>query len=99
MAKVSYRTPGQLEAEFGDGLRALRLGSNLDQSTVAKRAGVSESALKNLEAGRGTLHTLVRVVRALGREDWLLGVAPPTPINPLNMTREATPRRRASRRK
>lgn len=99
MLQPSYRTVEQLEAGFGDALRALRLDQNLDRITVAERAGVSESALKNLEAGRGTIHTLVRVLRALGREGWLDSVAPPTPLNPLALTRGATPRRRASRRR
>lgn len=99
MATPSYRTVEELEAGFGEALRSLRLAGDHDQRTLAQRAGVSQSALKNLEAGRGTLHTLVRVLHALGRGEWLGTVAPPTPINPLELTRAATARQRASRRR
>ena len=86
-----------MEAELGDKLRTLRLWRNLQQSTLAARAGVSVRALRSLEAGQGsTLHTLVCVLRALGREDWLSAIAPVATVNPLAMTRDAQPRQRAS---
>ncbi len=93
-------TPGEIEADVGEKLRALRLLRDIDQFSLAARAGVSVSALKTLESGRGTtLHTLVRVVRALGREDWFATIAPIATINPLTMTRAAQPRQRARKRK
>lgn len=91
-------TPDEMEAELGEKLRTLRLFRNLDQKTVAGRAGVSVRALRNLEAGHGsTLNTLVRVLRALGRQDWLNTIAPVATVNPLALTRGAQPRQRASR--
>jgi len=59
--------------------------------------------VRNLEVGRGsTLRTLVRVVRALGRTDWLEALAPPVTVSPLALLsskRPATrPRQRVSRR-
>ncbi len=91
-------TPGELEAALGGRLRALRLDQNIDQKTLADRAGISLRALKNLEGGLGsTLKSLVSVLRALGREDWLQTIAPVATINPLTMTRTAGPRQRASR--
>lgn len=92
-------TPEEIEADLGESLRALRLSRDLDQIGLAARAGVSVSALRSLEAGSGsTLRTLVRVARALGREDWFASIAPVATINPLTMLRHAQPRQRAGRR-
>ncbi len=92
-------TPQELEVTLGENLKTLRLQKNLDRQTLCKQAGVSESALRHLEGGKGaTLKTLLRVVRALGREDWVAGIAPQVSINPLHMLREQHPRQRASRR-
>ena len=96
----AYTSVPDLEAEVGTSLRALRLDRNLEQATLAERAGVSLSALKRLESGRGsTTHTLISVLRALGREDWLKTIAPVATINPLTMPRSAKPRRRAAGRR
>lgn len=93
-------SPDEFEIDIGEKLRALRLSRNLDQASLASRAGVSLSALKSLEAGRGsTLHTLVRVVRALGREDWFASIAPVASINPLTVPRSAPQRQRARKRR
>lgn len=94
----SSQTSTELEVALGERLRALRLDQNIDQKTLAERAGISLTALKNLEGGMGsTLKSLVSVLRALGREDWLQSIAPVASINPLNMPRNAEPRQRASR--
>lgn len=81
---------------LGQALRALRLQQNQGQVELAQRAGVARSAVQNLESGRGTLSTLVRVVRALGREDWLQSLAAQPTINPLHMVRRSRQRQRAS---
>ena len=97
MATVNL-TPGEMEAALGEKLKALRLSRNLDQKTLAERAGLSVRALRSFESGQGsTLKTLVSVLRALGRQDWLNTIAPVATINPLTLTREAQPRQRASR--
>ncbi|MEO7775141.1 MAG: helix-turn-helix transcriptional regulator [Steroidobacteraceae bacterium] len=88
----------EMESDLGASLKALRLDLNIDQHTVATRAGVSIGALKNLEGGRGTtVRTLVSVLRALDRADWLATIAPLGSINPLTHTATATPRQRATR--
>lgn len=96
----AFSSVADLEAELGTHLRALRLDRNLEQATVAERAGVSLNAVKRLESGRGsTTHTLISILRALGREEWLKTIAPIATINPLTMPRSAKPRLRAARRK
>ncbi len=96
---ISHLTVAELQTGLGDGLRTLRLDRNLDQKTIAARAGLSLHALKNLESGKGTIKTLVSVLRALEREHWLATVAPVATINPLTLPRAATRRQRASARK
>ena len=81
---------------LGEALRDLRLQHNLGQVELSRRAGVGRTAVQNLESGRGTLSTLVRVVRALGREDWLQSLGNQPTINPLHLVRHAQKRQRAS---
>jgi len=89
-------TVAEMEASLGEKLKLLRLNKNLEQKTLAARAGVSVRALRNLESGAGTtVKTLLSVVRALGRETWLDTVAPVATVNPLTFTTRATPRQRA----
>ncbi|MBL8754343.1 MAG: helix-turn-helix transcriptional regulator [Planctomycetes bacterium] len=82
---------------LGEALRDLRLSRNQGQAELASRAGVGRSALQNLEQGRANLTTLVRVVRALGREDWLASLRMQATINPLHLRHPVQPRQRASR--
>ena len=88
------------EAALGAQVRSLRIARDLDQSQLADRAGVSLGSVKNLEQGRGsTLRTLIRVARALGREDWLNAFAPRVPISPIDVLRSTRrePRKRVYR--
>lgn len=97
-APADFSTTAEAEERLGGRIRSLRLSKNLDQATVAERAGVSVRTVKNLENGRGSsVATLVRVVRALGRADWLDAVQPTVSISPLRMLaqerRDAEPQR------
>ena len=83
--------------EIGSQLRALRLRQNIDQQELAARAGVALNAVKNLEAGTGTVRSLLRVVRALGREDWLQTLSPRVSISPLQVLERKAARQRASK--
>ena len=86
------------EAELGRQLRSLRLRHDLDQRTLAERAGVALNVVKTLEAGKGsTVSSLIRVLRALGRVDWLEALAPTVSISPMQMLKARPARRRASR--
>ncbi|WP_353962186.1 helix-turn-helix domain-containing protein [Crenobacter oryzisoli] len=93
-----HLTSQEFEVELGERLKKLRVHQNLDQATLAARAGISVRTLRNLESGSGSsLHTLIQVVRALGREQWFETIAPVPTINPLMLTRTAVPRQRASK--
>lgn len=93
-------TPKEWEAELGQQVRSLRLKQNIDQRQLAERAGVALNAVKRIETGKGaTLRSLVKVLRALNRVEWLLGLAPVVSISPVQMLKTKAPRRRASRRK
>jgi transcriptional regulator with XRE-family HTH domain len=85
-AERQHRTVEEWEALVGAEVRAARIAANVDQASLAARADVSVGALKNLEAGKGSsLKTVVRVVRALDRTDWLEALAPPITVSPLAM--------------
>ncbi len=92
-------TPQELELQLGEHIKTLRLQKNINRQTLCYQAGISENALRHLEGGQGaTIKTLVRVIKALGQENWLASLAPRVSINPLHMVREKHPRQRASRR-
>jgi len=100
----AVRSTKDMEAELGREVRRLRLRQDRTQRQLADDANISLSALKNLEAGRGSgVRTLILVARALGRSDWLESFAPREPlISPMQMLRQrqqeaARERKRASR--
>jgi transcriptional regulator with XRE-family HTH domain len=94
--RTGRRTSQEWLEEIGSNLRARRVGAGVTQEELARRAGLGLGALKHLESGSGAnLTTLVKVVRALGAEDWLSALAPPPEptVSPMQLLRE---RRRAA---
>ncbi|MFZ2657808.1 MAG: helix-turn-helix transcriptional regulator [Victivallales bacterium] len=92
---MTYR---EWESEMGRQLRALRIRKNIDQKQLAEQAGVALNAVKNLESGKGsTLTSLIKVLRALERENWLSTLAPSVSISPLQMLKSNSVRQRVSR--
>jgi transcriptional regulator with XRE-family HTH domain len=88
----------ELESTLGENIKSLRLQKNLDRQTLCTQAGISVSALRHLENGEGaTLKTFIRILRALNKQDWLLGVAPKVTVNPLHMVKNRQTRLRASK--
>lgn len=88
------------EAELGNQLRLLRLRLDLDQRQLAARANVALNAVKNLESGKGaTVGSLIRVLRALNRTDWLSALAPQVTVSPLQVLKAKHPRQRAARKR
>jgi len=91
-------TAEEWEVTLGRQLRDLRLRQNIDQRQLAEQAGVALNVVKNLEAGKGaTVKSLVKVLRALGRVEWLDTLAPEVSISPLQMLKSKPSRQRASR--
>ena len=92
--------PDDLEQVLARQLRTLRLRLNLDQRELAARSGVALGVVKRLESGRGaTLKSLIKVLRTLGRADWIHSLAPEVTISPLQMLKTKRPRQRASKRR
>ncbi|MEI7832312.1 MAG: helix-turn-helix transcriptional regulator [bacterium] len=95
---VDSKTPAEWEVELGQQLRDLRLRQNIDQQRLAEQAGVALNVVKRLESGKGTTVTsLIKILRALGRVEWLNTLAPTVSISPLQLLHAKQPRRRASR--
>lgn len=99
------RTTDEWQRAMGGWLRDARLARELDQLSLAELADISVRALRGLEAGEGSsLGTLIKAVRALGREDWLEqldeGADEPSPLELLReshrrpMRPQRAPRRR-----
>ncbi len=83
------RTIQEWEVEIGTQVRAVRMLAGISQTDLAKRANVAVGAIAGLEAGRGsTLKTLVAVVRALDRTQWLEQLSPLISISPVQMLRD-----------
>ena len=91
--------PGYATAEWekklGKAIRALRIAKNARQQDLAKSANISLTALRNLEAGRGsTLHSFILVLRALGETELLQSLAPNEHVaSPMELLREREGRR------
>jgi transcriptional regulator with XRE-family HTH domain len=84
----NYRSVEEWEQVVGEQVRNARITSGLDQERLAALADISVGALSNLERGKGSsLKTLVAVVRALGRTEWLKALAPPVTVSPMQMLR------------
>lgn len=71
---------------LGEQVREQRRRAGLDQQSLARRASISVGAFKKLESRNGsTLSSLIKVVRALQREDWLKSLAPRITVRPMQM--------------
>jgi len=89
------------ERYLGEQFRAMRIRAGVEQAVLAERADVSTGAIKNLESGKGSsLKTMIKIVRCLGRTDWLESLAPQVSVSPMQMlatARRTAPRQRVSR--
>jgi DNA-binding XRE family transcriptional regulator len=82
---------------LGERIRELRLRDNIAQTVLAARSGVSLKALKNLENGTGaTVASLLRVLRTLGRTEWIESLSPKVSISPMQLVKSKKVRIRAT---
>ncbi len=87
-----------LLVDIGSMLKRERLYRNLSQKVVSERSGVSESALKNLEGGKGaSLTTFIQVCRTLGKDEWIMRLGPADEVSIRDYAKRGNrPRVRAS---
>ncbi|HEY6352038.1 MAG TPA: helix-turn-helix transcriptional regulator [Candidatus Angelobacter sp.] len=98
MRDIVFRTPEELQIALGERIRKLRLSRNRDQLATAGKAGISEKALRNLEAGRGsTVETLLRTLKALDSLEGIEMLAPDVTVDPLALLHSPKPPQRARR--
>ena len=72
MLDFTLASIGEISGELGARLKALRLVQGLQQTELAKRAGVSRFVVQELEnSGKATLISWLRIVQTLGRESEL----------------------------
>jgi transcriptional regulator with XRE-family HTH domain len=93
-----YDDLSNLQHALGHRLRQLRLARNLDQRTVADKAGISLRALSKLENGKGsTLETFLRTLRALDYVKGIDMIAPEPTVSPLALLKNPRPPQRVRR--
>lgn len=98
MPDINFRTPQELQIALGERVRRLRLARNVDQRATADKAGISEKALRNLEAGRGsTVETLLRTLKALDSLQGIEMLAPEVTVDPLALLHASKPPQRVRR--
>src|ERR1700692_3117579 len=98
MSDLEFKSPMELQVELGRRLRQVRLSRNVDQRATAEKAGITRSALQNLEAGKGSsVQTLLRILKALNYLEGIEALAPEPTVNPLAMLKTKKAPRRASR--
>ena len=98
MSDITFRTPEELQIVLGERVRRLRLARNIDQRATADKAGISEKALRNLEAGRGsTVETLLRTLKALDSLQGIEMLAPEVTVDPLALLHASKPPQRVRR--
>lgn len=81
-----------LERSLGEQLRAERVRQRMDQEDLAKAAGVTRAVVSRLENGAGaTVHSLLAIIRALGRTSWVESLKPAVTVRPMELIRSQRP--------
>lgn len=83
---------------IGQRLQQLRLHRNMSFSELSAETGVSRQTLHSLlNEGRGSLGTVVAVLRALGELERLASLVEEIPLSPIQLLRlQGVPRKRAT---
>lgn len=89
-------TTDELALELGKQIRALRIFDEISQEELARLASVSIGTVANIENGKGgSLSTLIKILRPLGRIDWLFQLDNATSRGPSPLEVVAAERRRS----
>jgi len=100
MSDLQFKSLAELQVELGRRIRQLRLSRNIDQRTVAEKAGIARAALQNLEAGHGSsVQTLLRTLKALNYLEGIEMLAPEPTVNPLALLKTKKAPQRARHRR
>lgn len=95
---IRARTTPEWERALGRQVRDLRVQAGLTQTELARAANVGPATVSRLETGRGgTLSSLIDILRVLGQEAWLDGLAPVATVSPIQMARAQEAVRRRQR--
>lgn len=98
MTQYVFNTLDEIQVVLGERLRQLRLQKNFSQQVTAEKAGISEKAMRNLEAGKGsTVETLLRVLKALDQLQGLDLLVPEVGVDPIALLRKSKRPRRVRR--
>lgn len=83
--------------ELGHRVRTMRLNKNMTQAEVATFTGLSEKAIKNIESGKGTILSLIKILRGLKSLDAFDAFLPKPEISPRQLAQlKGKPRERAT---
>jgi transcriptional regulator with XRE-family HTH domain len=95
MSNLNLKSIDELQQILGKRLNALRLLREIDQGTLAERAGLSIRTIQYMEDGHGaTIGTLLRVLKALDAVDGMELLAPRPDGKPLPLPRGPNARER-----
>ncbi|MBR2512792.1 MAG: helix-turn-helix transcriptional regulator [Halomonas sp.] len=94
---IKDKAPAAIAEELGTRLKHARLNSDMTQTEVAERAGVSRKIVLNAEKGRVQLEALIAIMQALDLTSQLDRFLPPPAISPLQLSKlQGKQRQRAS---
>jgi len=98
-AKFSYLMSNEaLLRLLGTQIRQIRLNKNLSQTELGKSAGLSRSAISDMESrGMGTMTSFIQILRALEKIEILDQFITEAPVSPIQIARlRGKARKRAS---
>ena len=83
--------------ELGSRIKSARLGTNITQAMMAKKTGLSQHTISNLENGKDvSLRTLIEVLRVLDLSQGFDSLIPEVSLRPSHIAFDLRPRERAS---
>jgi len=97
--KFSYSMSNEaLLRLLGTQIRQIRLNKNLSQTELGKSAGLSRSAISDIESkGMGTMTSFIQILRALEKIEILNQFITEAPVSPIQIAKlQGKARKRAS---